>query len=219
MNDKTPVSAKSRRVSRQREKTPATGTVTKRQILQAQRKRRRIFKNVLLGGAGIITLALVGILLWSVFRPAAGEAVAVMPDVSHVPEGTDPGPYNSNPPTSGRHFANPMPAGFYQEADLEMMPPFPEGYLVHSLEHGHVIFWYNCNLLSEEACLELKDQIQSVMDEFNGVKVTAFPWDSIEHPVVMTSWGRIQRFETFDPREASYFVRTNRNRAPEPQAP
>ena len=37
---------------------------------------------------------------------------------------------------------------FFDENTYE----FPEGYLVHNLEHGYAIFWYNCDLLSAEEC-------------------------------------------------------------------
>ena len=29
-------------------------------------------------------------------------------------------------------------------AMMPNLPQYPEGYLVHNLEHGYVIFWYNC---------------------------------------------------------------------------
>ena len=99
------------------------------------------------------------------------------------------------------------------------MADYPEGYLVHNLEHGYVIFWYNCNLLDEQNCSELKIQIKSVMDEFNGVKLIAFPRESLDVPVVMTSWGQLQQFEVFNENPAASFVESNRNRAPEPNAP
>ncbi len=58
-----------------------------------------------------------------------------------------------------------------------------------------------------------------MMDDANNFKVIAYPWVTIDVPVVMTSWGRLQRFETFDVETASSYVSSNRNRAPEPQAP
>jgi hypothetical protein len=95
----------------------------------------------------------------------------------------------------------------------------PEGYLIHNLEHGYVIFWYNCNLLDDSGCNEIKDQIRNVIDEFNSFKVIGFPRSSIDAPVVATSWGRLQRFDNFDEQLAADFVRANRGRAPEPNAP
>jgi hypothetical protein len=112
-----------------------------------------------------------------------------------------------------------LPAGFYDDADVAVLPPRPEGFLVHNLEHGYVIFWYNCQALDEAGCAELKAQIRQVMDDHGNFKLIAFPWTSIEEPLAMTSWGRLQRFERFDARAASRFIRTNLNKAPEPNAP
>jgi hypothetical protein len=164
-------------------------------------------------------LVLLGILIWPSIRPAAGEEVAVMPDSEHISEGTDPGAFYTDPPTSGPHYATPLDAGLYEEADLEGIGPYPAGYLVHNLEHGYVIFWYNCDLVSESECGELKGQIKEVIEEANNLKVIGFPWSTTDVPVVVTSWGRLQRFETFDVEAANQYVRSNRNRAPEPQAP
>jgi hypothetical protein len=96
---------------------------------------------------------------------------------------------------------------------------FPEGYIVHNLEHGYVVFWYNCDLLSESECSTLKSEIRTVIDEFDGVKLIAFPWSSLDVPLAMTSWDRIFRFDSFDPQTAAAFVRANRNQSPEPNAP
>jgi hypothetical protein len=57
------------------------------------------------------------------------------------------------------------------------------------------------------------------MDDFNSFKLIAFPWPSQDVPVAMTSWGRLQRFESFDPQLATAFIEANRNKAPEPNAP
>ncbi len=166
-----------------------------------------------------VVLVIAGVLFWPAVTPVVGEAVPVMESSAHVEEGQDPGPYNTDPPSSGRHYASDLEPGFYDEADSERYEPYPAGYLVHNLEHGYVIFWYNCEELGEKDCSQLKDQIQEAMDEVDNFKVIAFPWASIDAPVVMTSWGKIQRFESFDVDAAVEFVKSNRNKAPEPQAP
>ena len=81
-----------------------------------------------------------------------------------------------------------------------------------------MIFWYNCAQLHDQACSDLKAQVQSVIDQADNFQVIAFPWDSIEVPVVMTSWGRIQKFDEFSSERALDFVLSNRNKAPEPNA-
>ncbi len=57
----------------------------------------------------------------------------------HVPEGTKV-QYSTSPPTSGKHYPTPSEFGktFYDKSDR---PPVEE--LVHNLEHGYTILWYN----------------------------------------------------------------------------
>jgi hypothetical protein len=189
---------------------------TRRQAARRRRQRERTRSYLIWGGIILGALAIPAFLIWNVVKPAAGDAVPIM-GAQHIAEGTVPeGGYNSEPPTSGPHYASPMQAGFYDERDPEAQVENPEGYLVHNLEHGYVVFWYNCEALSNGAeCSDLKSEIQGVLDRFNGVKLIAFPHRVLDVPVVATSWGRIQRFDPFDPRAAVTFVRRNRNRAPE----
>jgi hypothetical protein len=194
----------------------------KRSIREAQRRKKQKQKqrNILIwGGIAAVVVIFIGLVGWRAVRPSVGEKIPVMANASsHVIEGDDPGPFNSNPPTSGRHYGESFKAGFYDETSPQAQLEYPEGYLGHNLEHGYVIFWYNCDLLDDAGCTVLKTQIRSVMDKFNGDKAIAFPRKSLDAPLVMTSWGRMQRFETFDEGLASQFVRINRNRAPEPEA-
>lgn len=201
---------------------------TRRERRQARVQKSRSRSIWIWGGIGLgVVVALAGVAALNRPRQVTdtggvaapvGEAVPIQ-SADHVEPGADPGPYNSDPPTSGRHYAAEYTAGFYEETSPEAAEDYPEGYLVHNLEHGYVIFWYNCTLLDEAGCATLKDQIQQVMSAFDNFKVIAFPRPSIDVPLVMTSWGRIQRFETFDGELALAFVRGNQNKAPEPNAP
>ena len=128
-------------------------------------------------------VAILGFIVWQGVRPAAGDSIPIMTSSPHIDLDTDPGQYNSNPPTSGLHYANEANAGFFDEN----IYTYPTGYLVHNLEHGYVIFWYNCDLLDEAGCSNLKSQIRSAMDELGGTKLIAYPWNSIDVPLVMTS--------------------------------
>lgn len=192
---------------------------SKRDNIREKQQRRRTISRVVWGALLLVLIAAVGYLLWRVFRPSLGEQIPIMADTSHVEEGINPGPYNSTPPTSGPHYANDLEAGFYHEDEREQLGVYPEGYLVHNLEHGYVIFWYDCEARPELDCTSLKNQVQAVMDEFDSVKLIAFPHPALDVPVVMTSWGRSYPFEQFDPAAARRFVERNRNRAPEPNAP
>lgn len=54
----------------------------------------------------------------------------------HVPDGTKVN-YSTNPPVFGPHYPDWTTKGFYDT-------PRADGNLVHSMEHGYVIFWYDC---------------------------------------------------------------------------
>ena len=121
--------------------------------------------------------------------------------------------------TSGPHYGDEYEAGFYDETSPEAQVPYPEGYLGHNLEHGYVIYWYNCDLVDSNACAELKDQIKASMADNGYTKLIAFPRASIDVPIAMSSWGQLLKMEEFDASQAKQFVSANRNRAPEPNAP
>jgi hypothetical protein len=198
-----------------------------RERIKAKKRRARL-RNVAIGAVIVFVVAAGLTYLANQSREReSGAAIPIpqvqlveeMEEVSHVAEGTDPGPYNTDPPTSGKHYATQAFAGFNDESDLESFGDYPPGYLVHSLEHGYVIFWYNCDAFGGADCEDLKDDIQRVMGRVGDFKVIAFPWSSIEVPVVMTSWGRMLSFEQFDADIAEQYVRNFRNQAPEPNAP
>jgi len=86
---------------------------------------------------GIIFIV-IGFLAWLFVessKPLPGEKFTDL-GREHVPAGTKVD-YNSNPPTSGKHYADWIRSGVYES-------PKEDGYLVHSLEHGYVILSYNC---------------------------------------------------------------------------
>jgi hypothetical protein len=196
---------------------------TKRQTMRETQKKQQIRNRILLfGGLGLAIIAVIAVIVLSANKPPnsgglMGDEVAI-PSRDHVPNDVLPGPYNSNPPAGGAHYDTDFPAKFYQETDLASLPKNPQGYLVHSLEHGYVIFWYNCQAPNTN-CSTLKQTIQKVMDETGGVKLIAFPWTGMDIPLAMTSWGRILKFPNPDPVQMKQFVERNRYQAPEPDAP
>jgi len=188
-----------------------------RQTKKQQQKKRSL---LIWGGIILVVVVLIAFILWDAFRPSAGEIVPIMSNASdHVQEGFDPGSYNSDPPTSGPHYAEEFDAGFYDVNSPEAQVPYPDGYLVHNLEHGYVIYWYNCELLVKSECDTLKKDIQESMNNNGSRKLIAFPRVTLDMPVVLTSWGQMLRMENFNARDAKNFVSTNLNRAPEPNAP
>ena len=189
--------------------------------LENKKKQQNGQRLLIFGGVGLVIIIIV-IAFLSANKTAnltglLGDEV-VITSAAHVPEGTKPGPYNSNPPAGGTHYDTDYESKFFQESDLAALPEFPEGYLVHSLEHGYVIFWYNCQVVNID-CPALKQTIQQVMDDTGGTKLIAFPWSDMDVTLAMTSWGRILKFTTPDPVLMKQFVERNRYQAPEPNAP
>jgi hypothetical protein len=191
-----------------------------REARQKKQRQKKLLAKFIWGGATLIFLGFAGFSIWNSVRSPVGEQIPIMANSGdHVDADDDPGPFNSNPPTSGRHYGEEFEAGFYDENSAQAQVPYPEGYIGHNLEHGYVIFWYNCTLLDDTSCGTLKTQIQDVMDKFDGFKLIAFPSSSLDVPLVMVSWGQLLRFESFDEGLARQFIKVNRNQAPEPNAP
>ena len=190
----------------------------RREAIRARRQREKRRRALIWGGLAALVVAALGLILWNAVRPAAGQQIAVLPP-NHVPEGTDPGPYTSEPPSSGPHYGAPFAAGFYETGDPEAEVPFPEGYLMHNLEHGYVVLWYNCAGLQESDCRVLKSEIKEVMERNDNFKLIAFPRPAMDSTVALTSWGRLLSMQQFDGQRASRFIAANLNRAPEPGAP
>lgn len=191
-----------------------------REERKAKQRRKKLVSTLIWGGLAVVVVGFFGYLIWRAVQPPAGETVPIMANAGeHIQEGQDPGPFNSNPPTSGAHYAEQFDAGFYDETSSEAQLPYPEGYLGHNLEHGYVIYWYNCDLLDENECASLKDQIQESMADNGSTKLIAFPRSSMDVPVAMTTWGQLLKMESFDSGQARKFVSTNRYKAPEPNAP
>ena len=189
----------------------------RREIISARQRREKLRFWFIWGGLGIGIIALIGLLFWNATRPAGGESIPVITG-EHVPDGSLV-EYNSDPPTSGEHYASGLPRGFYQEEDLANLPANPIGNLVHNLEHGYTILWYNCEQLSETECSDLKSQIRAFIDENNQSKFIAFPWQTTETPLVLTSWGQKLELDELDVGLVLDFFQRNRLRAPEPNAP
>ena len=174
---------------------------THRKIVHENQKKQQVRKRIFLySGLGLAVIAVIAV-IWIAINNANSAVPAglmgdevVITSSNHVPNDTDPGPYNSNPPAGGPHFATNYSSKFYQETDLPTLAKNPQGYLVHSLEHGYVIFWYNCKVANTD-CAALKQTIQKVWDETGGTKLIAFPWADMDVPLAMTSWGRILKFQ------------------------
>ena len=86
--------------------------------------------------------------------------------------------YKTNPPTSGNHFEIPAADGAYNQApDVEP--------LVHSLEHGRIIFWFKPG-----APAQLQGQMKALFDEDNFHVILAPYSRGLSGEVAASAWTR-----------------------------
>ena len=93
----------------------------------------------------------------------------------HIPAAA----YSVNPPAGGDHDPVPSPAGFY---DMTTVPT--DGHLVHSLEHGFVVVWYQPAGLPAATV----DGLRDLAGRLKWVLVVPRP--SMPTPLAATAWHR-----------------------------
>jgi hypothetical protein len=134
--------------------------------------------------------------------------VQEMPDEGrdHVPEGTEVD-YDSEPPTSGPHYPNWAPAGIHNQN-----PPADE-LLVHNLEHGHIVIFYEPSLVTDESV----QKISELTDEYDGQwdAVLAVPRPEMDVELTLTAWTYKMELEEFDEELIDAFVDAYRGKGPE----
>jgi hypothetical protein len=108
------------------------------------------------------------------------------------------------PPTGGPHFGVPQRIGIYDAA-------VPDGAVIHTLEHGAVWVTYDPDQVDEATVRQLRDLAREFEDD-----VLLSPRPENAKPIAAASWGRLLQLDRYDQGQLKAFVRTNRNRSPEP---
>lgn len=141
--------------------------------------------------------------------PALLEDVEQYPSegTAHVSEGTDVN-YETTPPTSGPHYSSTAAAGFYEET--------PQlGRIVHSLEHGAVVIYYDPAALDADA----REHLQALANEYTGtwssVIVAPHPADDPDSAYVLTAWRHKLEMDEYDRDVVRAFLAEYLGRGPE----
>lgn len=179
----------------------------------AARRRRRT--NLMLAAAGVVLLVIVALIVWVNVRGTASVGpVQRLPTQgnSHIPQGSvSPIEYNSTPPTSGPHYPGLAPWGIYRE-------PIRYEQLIHNLEDGGVVIYYQC----PEGCEELVQQLEALVQPYvdagrHVVLVSNVPgWSPTEggQPahrdmgarIALTAWQVLDKFDEFDAERIRAFI-------------
>lgn len=115
---------------------------------------------------------------------------------THVPVGTVI-VYNTDPPTSGNHYPDPQPGGFYTSP---IAPPF----LVHSMEHGGVIIYYDASHVSQNDLATL--QALAAAHPGNFAQVDVVPRSDAAYPIILTAWTHRLRLTSVDQSRINGFL-------------
>lgn len=114
-------------------------------------------------------------------------------------------PYNSKPPTSGPHVPFVARWGIYDR-------PIPNELQVHNLEDGGVLIQYDC-----KNCAEMVQKIETLAKEYfqksqAGPQNSRYghllvaPYPGLDTPIALTSWGKIDKLNTFDEARIRRFI-------------
>ncbi len=122
----------------------------------------------------------------------------------HIEPQVEPDTYNSNPPTSGDHLANPADWGVYQNE-------LPDKQLVHNLEHGGIWISY------KDVDQETKAKIEAI-GKANPGSVIVTPRAANDSKIAVAAWTRLEKMESYDEAKILEFIKANKNKSPEPLA-
>ena len=168
-------------------------------------------RRIVLAIAGLTALIVLVMLVVFMQRQEPRVDLAAIPDTSqaypivgreHIPVGVPPGRYNSNPPTSGDHYAAPLRAGFYERQ-------LPDAHLIHNLEHGHI--WLSWRDAGDREAIDTIRRLQEQFPEW--VVATWRPQN--EARLVAAAWGRLLPLDAPERDTLVAFILRHRDRAPE----
>lgn len=155
----------------------------KARIDSAIRRLRMIRLLIALGIIASIALV-VGVSVWVARRSPhqiPGEVFASQGQ-EHVSLGNE-FTYNSNPPTSGPHYAQPANWEMY---DYEVN----DGIFIHNMEHGGIWISYRPTI-SAQAMEDLKNMV----NEFGGSQIVMAPRAANDTDIAIAAWTRLLKFD------------------------
>jgi hypothetical protein len=166
---------------------------------------------------GILLLGLLILLLVLLFGGSAGDPTTIgvrQVDAgrAHIADGTQGSDYTSVPATSGPHWSSadsPGPWGVYTNAQ-------PQERLIHNLEHGGIVIWYQPAQVNAEDLASLTAFVQQqITTERFKVILTAWSGADFGHPIALTAWDWLLYLDTADLDSVRAFIDAHINRAPE----
>lgn len=169
----------------------------------------------LLIGLGALVAAVVGLAIafggGGGVAPAAvapGGPVPTLGSRQHVQTRVE---YNTNPPTSGDHGPSPATQGVYNNSAP------PDEQIVHNLEHGNVVMYYNPEKLDAAAIEQFKELMRDLnRSRANPCGILAARTSiQDDKPIALTAWGVLATLDTYDEAQIRAFWRDYVAKGPE----
>jgi hypothetical protein len=188
--------------------------LTKEGIANKQKEIRRIKQEIdkkrrqtLKISTAFIAIGLIASIIWAISQPEQGGIEILKSNVAidvetfesegrdHIRIGDATPSYETFPPTSGPHSPQWGEYGYYEK-------PLPFELLVHNLEHGDIVIYYQPTL-DEETKEHLKN-----LSTFTkiGSGVIIVPNDEIQGEVVATAWTKRMVLSSFDEEKVGKFI-------------
>lgn len=125
----------------------------------------------------------------------------------HVQQGSQID-YARMPPTSGPHYSSTVSAGFYSE-------PQPLGGLVHTLEHGAIVAYYDPQAITDEARKNLKQLANTHTGTWRSFVAVPYPYENPESAYTLTAWRHRLRMDEYSAETVRAFTAEYLGRGPE----
>ncbi|MGH9021832.1 MAG: DUF3105 domain-containing protein [Acidimicrobiia bacterium] len=177
-----------------------------------QERKRALRKRIILAGIGLVVVVFLFQRATGGRKAASELASALTAGSCKVDQKTDAGDkhvpnttYKVNPPAGGEHSVAVSPV-VVVEPDGEVPPDPP---LVHALEHGYVIIWYQPDIGDSqfEALAKVAEKRER--------DVLIVPRSSLSVPVAATAWHQRVLCDEVEAEPLAKFIDAYRNKGPE----
>jgi len=147
----------------------------------------------------------------ALYPAVVGEQTYPMQGNIHIAHSaTSPVAYNSIPPTSGPHYSDIVAWQVYEE-------PFRYEQLVHNLEDGGVMLYYQCEAACPERIEQLRTIAQPYIDAGRHVAVVpneptwiladeSTPHQDMSTPIAVVAWRKLLKLDEFDTEKIRQFI-------------
>ena len=217
-----------RRTSGVQRRERASADALNRRLEQPQGIALPDWRLLAIAGVLLVGIVIIGLVLISSGGASPSVGTEQPNDgTAHVRVGTDcraaptsdpncgTNPYSSTPGTSGPHWD---PSGIANWGVYTT--PQSETQVIHNLEHGGIVIWYQPDQLDADEVDQLAQYVtrQTSSGVSGRYKFILSPWDGPDfgHPIAVTAWRHLLYLDEVDTGAIDEFQRAHYGNAPEP---